>query len=67
MGGSDENPPVRQNAQAFWTRSAATQPRRGDVGPKAEIINPSLTANTSRTAGLSGGFFVLPAYNPPKS
>src|SRR5690606_26080139 len=32
--GVGESPPVRQNASAFWTRSAATQPRRGDFGPQ---------------------------------
>ncbi|MFT5690976.1 MAG: hypothetical protein ACI92E_000300 [Oceanicoccus sp.] len=25
---------------AFWTRSNATMPRRGNCSPKAEIINP---------------------------
>jgi hypothetical protein len=41
---------VRQNATkgAFWTRSAATKPRRGRNSPKAVPINPS--------PGVSGVF-----------
>jgi len=43
---------------AIWTRSAATQPRRGDFGLKAEIINPSLTA-TLKTPGLKDRGFLM--------